>query len=184
MVTANSWSAARDLGVNKFFTGKPCSRGHITERYYPSGRCLACTVEDTRRWNKNNPSKVSARWKKYHSEKRDAICDRKREYERENIDAVRQRKREYMKKNHHRFKRKLNLITPKCLLAEDHAAIDAMYEKARQLTAETGEAHEVDHMVPIKGANVCGLHVPWNLQVITRFVNRSKHNRYDEHAAR
>ena len=52
----------------------------------------------------------------------------------------------------------------------------AFYEQARSLTRSTGVKHEVDHIVPLRGKTVCGLHVPWNLQVITRHENATKYN--------
>ena len=33
---------------------------------------------------------------------------------------------------------------------------------------------EVDHIIPLHGNNVSGLHVPWNLKVIFKTVNRAK----------
>ena len=60
--------------------------------------------------------------------------------------------------------------------------IMAFYEEARRLTTETGIPHEVDHIHPLKGVNFCGLHVPWNLQILTMSVNRSKSNKLVENA--
>lgn len=55
----------------------------------------------------------------------------------------------------------------------------AFYDEARRLTRETGIKHEVDHVHPLKGVNFCGLHVPWNLQILTMSVNRSKSNKLE-----
>ena len=62
------------------------------------------------------------------------------------------------------------------LTACDLTEITAVYDKARTLTEETGVPHEVDHIVPLQGVNISGLHVPWNLQVLTREENRKKSN--------
>ena len=56
----------------------------------------------------------------------------------------------------------------------DRIEIRTIYEHAAVLTSETGVKHHVDHIVPLRGKDVCGLHVPWNLRPIPWKVNLQK----------
>lgn len=55
--------------------------------------------------------------------------------------------------------------------------ISLLYEEAKILEEVTGEKHHVDHITPLRGKTVCGLHVPWNLRVIKAVDNIRKGNR-------
>ncbi len=70
--------------------------------------------------------------------------------------------------------------TPNWLTHEHKAAILRVYSERARLTKETGVVHHVDHIVPLRGKNVSGLHVPWNLQVLTAKENLSKSNKFLE----
>jgi hypothetical protein len=67
---------------------------------------------------------------------------------------------------------------PKWLTREDKKIISFIYEMAKMLTDTTGEDYQVDHIIPLRGKLVCGLHVPGNLQILTRLENIRKGNKW------
>jgi hypothetical protein len=68
--------------------------------------------------------------------------------------------------------------TPKWLTESDLRMIEAKYSLAAMLTRETGITHHVDHIIPLQGKKVSGLHVFSNLRVIPGTDNVKKSNSY------
>lgn len=64
--------------------------------------------------------------------------------------------------------------TPSWVTGDLLAQIENFYWLARDLKAITGEDYHVDHIIPLQGKTVCGLHVPWNLQVLPSDLNLKK----------
>jgi len=70
--------------------------------------------------------------------------------------------------------------TPKWLTEQQQEQIKQFYLLARDCFITSGQRYDVDHIVPLKGKTVCGLHVPWNLQVLPKDINMSKKNKFTQ----
>lgn len=178
---------AKAAGATHYFTGLPCTRGHIALRK-TKGVCVECMKQDWaadnerrkeqpkseaskaagRRYYERNVERVKERAKKQPAEK---IRAAKRKWAEANVEACRV--------NTNIRRRRHRQATPVWLSPEQRAQIRALYQAAAALTKGTGTPHEVDHIVPLAGENACGLHVPWNLQVVPMPLNRRKSNRVE-----
>jgi hypothetical protein len=131
----------------------------------------------------------SAKIAEYQQEYRQTNSDKRVEYDREYYKANTTKITEYQKAykqanpdkiNANVAKRKANKLkaTPKWLTPEEHEWIEALYFTAANFSVRSGESWNVDHIVPLQGKNVCGLHVPWNLCVIRAKDNFKKSNKF------
>ena len=154
----------------QYYTGAPCVKGHLSARRAKTGECLGCRSLALIKWRKKNPQKV-----KQHND----IQYLKYETEKHKWKA---RAQKYLKKN----KDKANARTVAYQLAKanrvplwaDKEKIKELYKKAVLKSIETGIQWHVDHIVPLRGKLVSGLHVPENLRVIPGIENVKKANRY------
>lgn len=179
------------LGQKWYFTGCACPRGHIAKRSVSNRDCRSCVDARTAARRLKNPESARAKDRvKYH-----AAGDRKREqmrhrdpvtrraYDKARYDGEAERRRAYAnwwwRENRDRHyahcyqqKARIKRATPAWLTPEQREEMTALYIAARNLP---GEWH-VDHIGPLCGKASCGLHVPWNLQIITGDANRRKGN--------
>ena len=67
--------------------------------------------------------------------------------------------------------------TPPWLTRQHWEAIEAVYVEASHRQDQDGIKRHVDHIYPLQGKMCCGLHVPWNLQILIAVDNCRKNNR-------
>lgn len=117
--------------------------------------------------------KARIRAAQWHEANRDYALARNAEKIQYFRDYVANNRARYRAHHNKRRAAKINATPPWA----DLQKIREVYEEAARLQADTGVIHEVDHIVPLRGKNVCGLHVHWNLRAVPRDENRKKSNR-------
>ena len=147
--------------------------------------CRSCKKEYKDAWYEKNAESERTKAMQYHyknyEKNKEKLAAKVLKWQKENKEKYAAKsKRCYEKTKHRKFAsqafaraHKRNAV-PKWINKELKQDIQKFYIEARLKTRETGTKYEVDHIVPLMGESVCGLHVPWNLRVITQFENRSK----------
>jgi hypothetical protein len=118
-----------------------------------------------------NRDKKIATCKAWREANKEKIALRMKAYQRENMDK-------FVAYTGKRRAAKLNR-TPPWLTDTDFEKIERKYAQAQHRTKTTGERWVVDHVIPLRGVVVSGLHVPSNLRVIKATTNSSKRNKFD-----
>lgn len=161
--------------------------------------CKECRKEARVIWQNNNTEKVSASKKKYVEKNREIIRKKARlKYEEnkgiilierkiwyhENKEIHDGYKKKWIKNNSYKsafYAAARRVIkanaTPSWLKQTDYEFMEVAYAMAKIMTEKTGQKHHVDHIDPLNGKEVCGLHVPLNIRVILAKENLAKGNR-------
>lgn len=118
---------------------------------------------------------------------REKEIERNKQWRESNKEAVAEQKKQYYLKNKQKIqesKRKLYEERKKRAVNFDEELLSLAYNEAKRLaklrTKITGITWSVDHIIPLKGENVSGLHVWNNLQVIPLTINKQKYNKHEE----
>ncbi len=185
---------AKERGLLRYFTGVPCKRGHICERSFLNG-CLECCKQrsTSHEWQKANRKKANITAAKWRNKNKDIANARFREWRKHNRNkAIQACKNWYQLNKDHASsyskkwrkenagkvanqisKRRAAVLhrTPSWLTNEDWKIIELFYECCPKTCV-------VDHIIPLQGENISGLHVPQNLQWLTEQQNAVKSNKY------
>lgn len=201
----HSRAEAKALGLSKCY-GSTCSKHPELQGFrWVSGSCIECAKVHLRTSRQKDPERTKAQYKKDVAKLKTNIVwvQQKREtdvlYRKANKEQCRaiiaawsarnpDKVKQYAKKtkvankgrvNADTVKRRLAKInrTPTWLTEDDHWMIEQAYELATIRTKMFGFQWHVDHIIPLQGKTVSGLHVPLNLQVIPGIENIRKGNR-------
>ena len=134
----------------------------------------------------NNKTETKERVAAWHAENSDRVAASRQRWYEKNKEKAFEQARQYAKDNPawkaaHCAKRRSRKLRacPDWITPEQLKEIESFYQEAKRLFKETGIPHHVDHIVPLQGKAVSGLHVPWNLQVITASANSKKSNHFE-----
>jgi hypothetical protein len=159
----------------------------------PLGRnytCKICARERSKRWNAENATRKSEYGKVHYSQNKAVYVEYGcRRYQENKNDPVFRGKRRASERRRYQenpakyraknaAKRGDKAMPP--WLTQDHLdQLGRIYSACENIVRRTGRPHHVDHIIPLNGENVCGLHVPWNLQILRADLNIRKSNKLE-----
>ena len=177
-------AAAKAAGETTYFTGRPCSKGHVVARATASGSCHECSLVYQKESRLNNLAARKEKDKLKYSNNRQKMIATAKTYRDLNPIKVIESNKKWREAHKHvkAFSEQLRNAskknaTPNWLSKNELSLILDFYTVAQEQKELFGVAVSVDHIVPLKGKTVCGLHVPWNLCLRTQSDNSRKSNK-------
>lgn len=152
-----------------------CPRCQIREKA-DLAYCKECRRAYRRKWHEDNKEHANKMSKEYfyrNQAKREAQIQVWRDNNRERINA---KSAEWARRNKVR-KNQISIARNRTLR---HRALGYLTQTLDKIVQLRTAGYEVDHIIPVKGKLVSGLHVPWNLQGVSITVNRRKLNKFDD----
>lgn len=178
---------AKLQGEPQYFTGRPCKHGHLDFRCTSSGSCMTCSRSMQAKSRAKRLEKEPDYWKNRYAMNPQKFRDNSQKWRKNNPDKFRESQRRCAingraRRTATQIARQAMKIqaTPSWLTKEHRKHIELFYEMSKRTTEQCGYKCNVDHIVPLKGKNVCGLHVPWNLRVVSAAYNSKKRNNMDD----
>jgi hypothetical protein len=153
----------------------------IRKAQYEENR--ASNIEKARVWKKRNRAKVLASQRSRASVNYDKNRAARKAWEKRNPTAAAESFKRYRERNRVEIRARLAASKEgrekRRVLWANRDAIIEIYRQAELMTRTTGRLHVVDHVIPLQGRTVSGLHVETNLRVVERHENARKHNSWE-----
>ena len=137
-------------------------------------------------WRAANPEKRAAQIKRYAEKYPEKVSERTIRWKRANPEKAAQVSRATRIKNSDRvlankakYRASKRNRTPVWITPRDLEAIRCFYAVAKMYNRESNDKWHVDHVIPLNGKNVSGLHVPENLCVVRAKENHLKNSKYE-----
>lgn len=148
--------------------------------------CIYCHRNRNKKWRLLNSDRKKSQQKRYREDNKEKVATLSKEWAKKNPERDKLNRKEWRRQNsdlinsHTRKRQAAKLKRTPLWLSELHLQqIEIFYDAAARLTKEFGIKMHVDHIVPLQGKNVSGLHVPWNLQVLPASENFRKCNKHE-----
>lgn len=175
-------------------------RGQCIECFSKVVKAYIKSTKDEKRkydlkYRKDNALHISKTQKKYHENNRKTILQKKKEYRLKNLNKISETNREYRENNKELIANKkkeyaknnkhiINAISARRRSSKLQATpswseikkIKEVYKNAQKFSKLLGVKMVVDHVIPLQGENVSGLHVWMNLQLLEASINTAKSN--------
>lgn len=170
-----------------YWPGKACKNGNVGPWLRSAKRCWCddCKRQhsaNVNRWQKANPDKVLPRVRAWREANPAAAASHKRKHNEKIHTGLLTRKEGDPAKRLYRNAMRREAARRATPPWADRDAIKAVYLEAGR-RRKAGEDVHVDHIFPLQGETVCGLHIAENLQIIPGIENLRKSNRIVRAAA-
>jgi 5-methylcytosine-specific restriction endonuclease McrA len=158
-------------------------------------RCKKCHIENkerrqlanfnARRRRKENPEKYLLKKRIYKQKNKEHIDRVDKAWQLNNRHIIYKHSNAWKKRNKdhvYSYIRQREMRLKGCSLSLSETQVEQIknfYKTCRKFNKTSDKKFQVDHIVPITNDLVCGLHVPWNLQILSKSENSSKKNKFD-----
>lgn len=174
------FAIARSHALGRFYTCRPCAA--IASKAYYAKNADSIRAR-TNAWKKSNKARVVAYMTAWRSENRDLDRSITAAWRSANGERMAEYSRGRRAQSLASTRRRQAAKIERTPLWADHEENQRRYDWAAMISDHTGVPHEVDHIIPLRGRSVCGLHWHGNLMVVTRAENRAKgHTRWPDMA--